>query len=214
MATQTTFDLEDAKELQKQLAAFNGTLQRELGRIENQWINLKSTWHDDQYNNFSNNFLEKFLQTCRKLIRECESYEKFLNDEVQSAESIRVKLGSIMRNIGVGLEIAQTAVSLVTGSSQIQALAQTGTVPSAPLTSQCQASPKKDSDSASDANLSKDSSAPALINQLIDDANKRHGIDPQFDELDNWRGVIDNKKEDENEKLLTMPDHPEISGSS
>lgn len=60
MAAQSQFDIEDAKELQWQLARFVGTLQRELDRVENQWANLQATWHDDNLNHFVSDFLEDF----------------------------------------------------------------------------------------------------------------------------------------------------------
>ena len=49
MAAQTTFDLDYAKDLLKQLENFYQVMKQDWSRVENQWANLRSCWHDDQY---------------------------------------------------------------------------------------------------------------------------------------------------------------------
>jgi hypothetical protein len=95
MALHTKFKLEDAEELQKQLARFVGTLQIELDRVENQWANLESTWRDDNYNDFVANFFEEFRSDTKQVLLDCANYEIFLNDKVKTAESLKQKLSNL-----------------------------------------------------------------------------------------------------------------------
>jgi phage host-nuclease inhibitor protein Gam len=145
MAAQTKFNLEDAEELQRQLARFVGTLQRELDRVENQWNNLQATWRDDNYNEFVANFFERFRSDTKQLLLDCENYEVFLNDKVKTAESLKQKLWKLTQTAFAIVEGFQSVTSLVGGSSPVQAIIiQSQSVPITPLTSECRISPKLD----------------------------------------------------------------------
>ncbi len=192
MAAQTKFDLEDAEELQRQLARFVGTLQRELDRVENQWTNLQATWHDDNYNDFVANFFERFRSETNQVLRDCENYEIFLNDKVKTAESLKQKLWKLTQTAFAVVEGFQTVTALVGGSSPVQAIIQSQSVPITPLTSECRVSPKLDDPLA----------------QLEDPS----AMPKEFEPLHDWQEVLKQKKEQEEEQQRNMPVHPEITG--
>ncbi len=192
MAVQTKFKLEDAEELQRQLARFVGTLQRELDRVENQWANLEATWRDDNYNEFVANFFETFRSDTKQVLLDCENYEVFLQSKVEKAESLKQKLWKLAQNIGVGLEIFQAVTSFVGSSSPVQAIIQSQSGSITSLTSECRISPKLDDPLATNEDPS--------------------AMPKEFEPLNDWLGVIDAKKEDEREILLNLPDQPEITG--
>ncbi|MEE3716244.1 hypothetical protein V2H45_05745 [Tumidithrix elongata RA019] len=167
-----------------------GTLQRELDRVENQWANLQATWRDDNHNDFVTNFLERFLVTTKQVLRDCENYEVFLNDKVKTAESLKQKLRKLAQNASVVAQIFQTVTSVVGGSAPVQAMIQSQSIPATALTSECRISPKLDDPLAK----TEDPSA----------------ISKEFEPLNDWLEVIDEKKKEEREKLLNLPDRPEI----
>ncbi|HAT15950.1 MAG TPA: hypothetical protein DCS91_22460 [Microcoleaceae bacterium UBA11344] len=94
MAEQTSFDLEDAKDLREQLQQFYETQRQEWSRVLSQWENLKGVWHDNQFDSFEPLF-EKLKSTYSDGERECESYLVFLNQQIKVAEERRQKLGNL-----------------------------------------------------------------------------------------------------------------------
>lgn len=192
MPVQTKFNLEDAEELQRQLARFVGTLHRELDRVENQWTNLQASWHDDHYNDFVANFFERFRSETSQVLRDCENYEVFLNDKVKTAESLKQKLWKLAQTAFTVVEVFQTVTSVVGGSSPVQAIIESQSVPITPLTSECRISPKLDDPIAKPEDPS--------------------AMSKEFEPLNDWLDVLDDKREKEREKLLNLPDYPEITG--
>ena len=192
MAVQTKFKLEDAEELQRQLARFVGTLQRELERVENQWANLEATWRDDNYDDFVANFFERFRSDTKQVLLDCENYEMFLNDKVKTAESLKQKLWKLAQTAFAVVEGFQAVTSLVGGSSPVQAIIQSQSVPITPLTSECRISPKLDDPLAK----TEDTSA----------------MSKEFEPLNDWQEIRKQKKEAEKEKQRNMPDHPKTTG--
>ena len=192
MAVQTKFKLEDAEELQRQLARFVGTLQRELERVENQWANLEATWRDDNYDDFVANFFERFRSDTKQVLLDCENYEMFLNDKVKTAESLKQKLWKLAQTAFAVVEGFQAVTSLVGGSSLVQAIIQSQSVPITPLTSECRISPKLDDPLAK----TEDTSA----------------MSKEFEPLNDWQEIRKQKKEAEEEKQRNMPDHPKTTG--
>jgi hypothetical protein len=193
MAVQTKFNLEDAEELQEQLASFVGTLHRELDRVENQWNNLQATWHDDNYNDFAANFLEKFLLTAKEVLSDCENYEIFLNDNVKTAESLKQKLWKLTQTAFTVVEVVQTVTSVVNSSSAVQAITQSQSVPITPLTSECRISPKLD--------------------DLLAKTEDPSAMPKEFEPLNDWQEFRKEKKEEEDEKQRKMSNPNNISGS-
>ena len=192
MAAQTRFKLEDAEELQRQLARFIGTLQRELDRVENQWANLQATWHDDNYNDFVANFFERFRSVTNQVLRDCENYEVFLNDKVKIAESLKEKLWQFTQTAFTVVETIQAVTSLVNSSSAVQAITQSQSVPITPLTSECRISPKLDDPLAK----TEDPSA----------------MPKEFEPLHDWQEFRKSKKEEEDEKQRNIRERTEITG--
>ena len=192
MAAQTKFNLEDAEELQRQLARFVGTLHRELDRVENQWNNLQATWRDDNYNEFVANFFERFRSDTKQLLLDCENYEVFLNDKVKTAESLKQKLWKLTQTAFVVVEGFQAVTSLVGGSSPVQAIIQSQSVPTTPLTSECRISPKLDDPLAK-------TDAPSAMPE-------------EFEPLNDWQEIRREKKKEEEKTRRNMSDHPEITG--
>jgi phage host-nuclease inhibitor protein Gam len=189
MALQTKFKLEDAEELQRQLARFVGTLQRELDRVENQWANLQATWRDDNYDKFVSDFFERFQSDTKQVLLDCENYEVFLNDKVKTVESLKQKLWKLAQTAFAAVEVFQAVTSVVASSSPVQAIIQNQ---STPLTSECRSSPKLDDPLAK----TEDPSA----------------MPKEFEPLNDWQEIRKQKKEEEEEKQRNLPDHPETTG--
>lgn len=94
MAAQTTFDLEDAKDLLKQLENFHEVMKQEWSRVENQWSNLRSCWHDEQYQTFEPLY-DKLSSTHKDSEKESGEYISFMREQVRIAEERRAKLGDL-----------------------------------------------------------------------------------------------------------------------
>jgi uncharacterized protein YukE len=94
MAKQTSFVLEDAETLLKQLQQFHETLQQEWSRVSNQWANLKSVWRDEQFDRFQPLF-EQLSSTYQNADRECEGYIIFLHEQIQIAQEKQSRLGNL-----------------------------------------------------------------------------------------------------------------------
>ena len=94
MAAQTTFDLEDAKDLLKQLENFHEVMKQEWSRVENQWANLRSCWHDDQYQTFEPLY-DKLSASYKDSQKESEEYISFMRERVRIKEESRTKLGAL-----------------------------------------------------------------------------------------------------------------------
>jgi len=93
MAAQTTFDLDDAKDLFTQLEKFHEAL-KTWALVENQWANLRSCWHDDQYQTFEPLY-EKLTTSHKDSQKESEEFISFMREQVRIAEERRAKLGAL-----------------------------------------------------------------------------------------------------------------------
>ncbi len=91
MAAQTTFDLDDAKELLKQLENFYEAMKQDWSRVENQWANLRSCWHDDQYQTFEPLY-EKLTSTHKDSQKETEEYISFMREQIRIGEKRKDRL--------------------------------------------------------------------------------------------------------------------------
>ncbi|AMW29883.1 hypothetical protein [Arthrospira platensis] len=111
MVKPTSFNLEDAECLLRQLDQFRGTLQQEWGKVATQWENIKLTWHDQQFDKFAPLF-EKLSSTYQGEIDGCEKYMGFLVQQIKTAEQRKVKLGDVVNKLYTGVEIAQAIVGL------------------------------------------------------------------------------------------------------
>lgn len=116
MVKPTSFNLEDAECLLRQLDRFRGTLQHEWEKVATQWENLKSTWGDQQFDKFAP-FFEKLSYTYQDEVEECEKYMVFLGQQIKTAEQRKVKLGDVVNKLSAGVEIAQAIVGLGYASS-------------------------------------------------------------------------------------------------
>ncbi len=116
MVKQTSFDLEDAKNLLSQLTQFYRTLWQEWSHVSTQWNNLKETWRDEQFNQFEPLF-EQLSSTYKDEIEECESYIVFLKQQIEIADKRRVKLGDIVTKVVTIGQIGQQVFSLAPGFS-------------------------------------------------------------------------------------------------
>jgi hypothetical protein len=94
MAKQTSFVLEDAETLLRQLQQFHETLQDEWGRVSTQWTNLQSVWRDEQFDKFEPLF-EQLSSTYQNADRDCEGYTTFLNEQIQIAREKQARLGNL-----------------------------------------------------------------------------------------------------------------------
>ncbi|MGB3191360.1 MAG: hypothetical protein WBB43_18290 [Limnoraphis sp.] len=110
MVKPTSFNLEDAECLLRQLNQFRETLQQEWGKVATQWDNLKLTWHDQQFDKFEPLF-EKLSSTYQHEIDECEKYMVFLVQQIKTAEQRKVKLGEVFELANVGISLASLVFS-------------------------------------------------------------------------------------------------------
>ena len=94
MSRQTSFDLEDAETLLKQLQRFHETIRQDWSKVLSQWANLRSVWHDQQFDKFEPLF-EKLTTTYSDSERECEEYIAFMQDQIRIAEDRRAKMGAL-----------------------------------------------------------------------------------------------------------------------
>lgn len=94
MAAQTTFKLDDAVDLLSQLEGFREAIKQDWSMVENQWANLKSCWHDDQYNTFEPLY-NKLSSTHKDSEKECEEFISFMREQIRIAEERNAKLGAL-----------------------------------------------------------------------------------------------------------------------
>ena len=88
MAAQTKFEIEDAKELVQQLKNFVDVLSEEFTKVTNQWHNLESTWRDQQYSEFVNDFWDDFVGQIKDVLKESEEFQNHLDHKIQIAEKV------------------------------------------------------------------------------------------------------------------------------
>ena len=117
MAVQTQFDIEDAKELSRQLQNLRDTLNQEFSRLINQWHNLESTWRDDQYSDFVHDFWEEFLDKTKITIKIYEETSQYLDRKIQTAELI-YGLGAISEILAANLPIQMGSANSTSASHQ------------------------------------------------------------------------------------------------
>ncbi len=85
MAGSTKFSTEDAEDLLQQLQQFKDVLNDEWSRVLNQWSNLKSVWHDRQFDRFEPIF-EEFISNYRETEEENEKYIRLIQEEIKISE--------------------------------------------------------------------------------------------------------------------------------
>ncbi len=95
---QTSFDSQNAEDLLKQLEQFRDTIRHEWSRVLNQWGNLKSVWHDQQFDKFEPIF-EKFISTYRDAEQENEKYIQFLQEQIKINEEKKQKLAGCLADL-------------------------------------------------------------------------------------------------------------------
>jgi hypothetical protein len=117
MAAQTQFNIEDAKELSRQLQNLQDVLNQEFNRLINQWHNLESTWQDDQYADFVHDFWEEFLDKTKTTIKIYEETSEYLNNKIQIAELV-YGLGAISEILTADLPIQMGSANSTSASSQ------------------------------------------------------------------------------------------------
>lgn len=111
MVKPTSFNVEDAECLLRQLDQFRGALQQEWGKVSTQWENLKSTWCDQQFDKFAPLF-EKLSSTYQNEIDDCENYMYFLIQHIETAQQRKVKLGDVVEKVVMGVQTVQGIVGL------------------------------------------------------------------------------------------------------
>jgi hypothetical protein len=94
MAGQTQFSTEDAEDLLKQLQQFKDILNDEWSRVLNQWSNLKSVWHDRQFDQFEPIF-DQFIANYRDTEEENEKYIRLIQEEIKISEERNQRLGNL-----------------------------------------------------------------------------------------------------------------------
>ncbi|ELS33818.1 MULTISPECIES: hypothetical protein [Pseudanabaena] len=117
MATQTKFDIEEAKELSRQLQNLRDVLDQEFSRLINQWHNLESTWRDDQYSDFVHDFWEEFLDKTKTTIKIYEKTSEYLDRKIQITEQV-YGLGAISEILTAKLPIQMGSPNSTSASSQ------------------------------------------------------------------------------------------------
>ena len=105
---------------------------------------------------------------------------------------MKQKLWKLAQKAFTAVEVFQAVTSMVGGSSPVQAIIQSYSVPITPLTSECRVSPKLDDPLAT----TKDPSA----------------MPEEFEPLNDWQEIKKDKKKEEGERLRNIPEQPEITG--
>lgn len=117
MAAQTQFDIEEAKELSRQLQNLRDILNQEFSRLINQWHNLESTWRDDQHSDFVYDFWDEFLDKTKTTIKIYEETSQYLDRKIQTAELV-YGLGAISEILAANLPIQMGSVNSTSANSQ------------------------------------------------------------------------------------------------
>ena len=94
MAVQTTFKLDDAMDLLSQLQSFQEALKQDWSMVENKWADLRSCWHDEQYNYFEP-FYEKLSATHKDSEKECEEFISFMHEQIRIDEKRKTDLAKL-----------------------------------------------------------------------------------------------------------------------
>jgi GNAT superfamily N-acetyltransferase len=115
---QTSFNSEDAEALLSRLAELDLTICQEWQAVENQWANLQSVWHDEQYTQFEPIFAE-LIQTYHTAIQDYSEYRLFIMQQIDIAEKRRTSLQTL---VGEGIKksyaVVQIAQLLTTSAMQ------------------------------------------------------------------------------------------------
>ena len=91
---QTTFKSDDAIDLLSQLKGFQEALKQEWSKVEDKWANLRSCWHDDQYNSFEPLY-DKLSSTHKDSERECEEFISFMREQIRIDEKRKTDLAKL-----------------------------------------------------------------------------------------------------------------------
>jgi len=83
---QSSFDLQDAQKLHQSLLQFKETLTDEWSQVLNQWENLKSVWHDEQFARFEPLF-DALKETYCVVEDDCEGYIFKVDKQIQAVPS-------------------------------------------------------------------------------------------------------------------------------
>lgn len=119
MARQTKANYEDLQHLSQQLKEFIDLLSLQLIQINDQWQNLRSTWHDDQCNEFGDRYLDGFLEDFKQTIEQYQDHSYFLSNKIRivsDAASLK-KLSQNLTNNLLNQEAAQNPTPFSTGTS-------------------------------------------------------------------------------------------------
>lgn len=109
MSEQTSFDVEDAEVLLKELHNFYDVLQKEWSIVLNQWASLKNSWLDEQYYKFEPLF-DNLASTYILAKQECEIYITFLQKQIEINQKQRFNL---LQALEKPIAIAQLGASLI-----------------------------------------------------------------------------------------------------
>ncbi len=105
---QTSFNSEDAEALLSRLAELDLSICQEWQAVENQWANLRSVWHDRQYDDFEPIF-EELIQTYRTATQDYSEYRLFIMQQIEIAEKRKTSLQTL---IGEGIRKGQAAIQI------------------------------------------------------------------------------------------------------
>ena len=94
MAEQTTFEIQDAKDLLYQLEQMLSTLKSEWAQVSNQWSSLSMTWYDLQREEFEPIY-DKLLDVYSSSQLEIENHITFINEQIRIAEERSSKLAGL-----------------------------------------------------------------------------------------------------------------------
>lgn len=109
MEEQTSFNIDDAEALLKQLQEFNQTLKQEWSKVGSQWANLKRNWRDVQFDKFEPLF-EKLSATYNLANFESEVYIGFLEKQIEVAKKQRFNLFKALEK---PIAVVQTIPTLI-----------------------------------------------------------------------------------------------------
>lgn len=95
MAQQTSFDIQDARDLRDQLAQLRDFLRSEWRSVSSQAGNLRMSWHDSKRDEFDDYYRKQIEAPYANVERELDEYIAFLDNQLRIAEDLKRRLGNL-----------------------------------------------------------------------------------------------------------------------
>lgn len=95
MSQQTSFDIQDARDLRAQLTQLRDLLRQEWRGVSLQANNLRMSWHDSKRDVFDDHYRQQIESPYADVERELDEYIEFINNQLRIAEDLNQRLGDL-----------------------------------------------------------------------------------------------------------------------